>query len=184
MIADSVGATVAIFEAIRAGACRRVVLMSSGAVVTGYPRGRRIDASTPAAFAGVYALTKHLQEEVTHHYAAELGLVAPILRPWVVVDADTRRLRDGTSLDTEPDPLAHNGAWGWVDRRDLADACALAVLAPLSRSPVISLMANPLGRRLHDPSAADALGWRPRFTFEGDVPPGTQVPDPPQEVHP
>lgn len=184
MIADSVGATVALFEAIRGSACRRLVLMSSGAVVTGYPRGRRIDPATPAAFAGIYALTKHLQEEVARRYADELEVVVPILRPWVVVDADTRLLRDGTSLDQEPDPLAHNGAWGWVERRDLAEACALALRAPLTGAPVISLMANPLGRALHDPAAADALGWRPQTTFADAVPPGTQVPDPPQEAHP
>jgi nucleoside-diphosphate-sugar epimerase len=183
MIADSVGATVALFEAMRGRACRRFVLMSSGAVVTGYPRAHRIGPATPAAFNGIYALTKHLQEEVARRYAAELEVVAPILRPWVVVDADTRLLRDSTSLDAEPDPLAHNGAWGWVDRRDLADACALALSAPLSGSPVISLMANPLGRQLHDPNAADALGWRPRFTFTDDLPPGAHVPAPPPEAH-
>jgi nucleoside-diphosphate-sugar epimerase len=179
IVADSVGATVALFEALRDETCRRFVLMSSLAVVTGYPRGTRIGPATPPRFAGVYPLTKHLQEEVARHYAGELGAVVPILRPWVVVDADRRALRDGTPLAAESEPLAHNGAWGWIERRDLADACALALTAPLAGAPVIGLMATSLGRALIDPAAADALGWRPRFDFGADIPPGTRVPDPP-----
>ena len=40
------------------------------------------------------------------------------------------------------------------------------------------------GPALPDPSAADATGWRPRMTFADAVPPGTQLPHPPQEAHP
>lgn len=179
MVSDALGTTVALLEAARGGALRRLVLMSSGAVLTGHPRGTRIGPGTPVAYRGLYALTKHLQEVTVTRYAEELGIVAPILRPWVVVDADRRRLRDGTPMDPALDPLDHNGAWGWVERRDLADACALALVAPMTGAPVIHLMANPLGRALLDTTAADALGWRPRFPFLDAVPPGTDVPDPP-----
>jgi uronate dehydrogenase len=179
MVSEGVATTVALFEACREAGCRRFVLMSSGAVVTGYPRGTRIGPETPAAFAGPYPLTKHLQEVVASRYAAEAGIVVPILRPWVVVDAERRVLRDGTPLDAEPDPLAHNGAWGWIERRDLAEACALALDAPLEGAPVIHLMANRIGRALFDMTSADRLGWRPRFEFADAIPAGLRPPGPP-----
>jgi nucleoside-diphosphate-sugar epimerase len=133
-------------------------------------------------YQGVYALGKHLQEEAARRLGGELGITVAILRPWVVVDAETRRLRDGTSLDAEPDPLGHNGAWGWVERRDLAEACALALTAPIEEVAIVHLLPNPLGRALADPTEADRLGWRPRYDFADAVPPGTRLPEPPATV--
>jgi nucleoside-diphosphate-sugar epimerase len=180
VVRDSVVATTALLEAANQGGCRRFVLMSSGAVVTGYPRGSRINATTPAAFMGLYPLTKHLQEEVARQYAREHGMTVPILRPWVVVDANRGVLYDGTPLGDQADPLAHNGAFGWVDRGDLAAACAAALTRPISGAPVIHLMANALGRVLFDPTPADEmLGWVPRYDFADAVPAGVTAPEPP-----
>lgn len=180
VMADSVGATVALLEAARDAGCRRMVLMSSSAVVTGYARGTRIGPATPPRFSGLYALSKHLQEVVARQYAAEWDLEIPILRPWVVVDAERRVLRDGTPLGRHRDPLAHDGAFGWIERRDLAAACAAAVTVPIEGAPIIHLMANPIGRALFDMGAADEmLRWRPSFDFADELPSGTRVPDVP-----
>ncbi len=103
----------------------------------------------------------------------------PILRPWVVVDAERRVLRDGTPLDADLDPLAHNGVFGWVERRDLAEACALALTAPISGAPIIHLMSHPLGRSRYDMAPAEALlGWHPRFDFAAELSAGATIPEP------
>jgi nucleoside-diphosphate-sugar epimerase len=176
----SVGATVALYQAATEAGIERIVLLSSAAVVTGHPRSMRIDRATPAAFADVYSLAKWLQEEVARRHAAGGGIAritSPILRPWVVVDADGRCLRDGSPIDAEPDPLAHNGCFGWIDRRDLASACVLALTAPLEGTPVYYLMSNPIGRTLVDVApAADELGWVPAHDFAADIPDGWRMP--------
>ena len=176
----SVRATVLLFRAAAAAGVDRVVLMSSAAVITGYPRGTRIDRSSPPAFTGLYPLAKWLQEEVARRYAGGAGgsvMCAPILRPWVVIDANTRRLRTGVSIDAEPDPVGHDGCFGWVDRHDLADACVRALTVPLEGAPVFHLMANPIGRALLDTGPAEhELGWRPRHDFADDIPVGWRMP--------
>lgn len=183
VMADSVGTTVALLEAARASGCRRMVLMSSSAVVTGYPRGTHIEAATEPAFEGIYALSKYLQEVVATRYAAEAGFEIPILRPWSVVDGHQRIFRDGRSIDSVADPLAHDGVFGWIDRGDLADACAAALVVPISGAPIIHLMANQLGRQLFNMSAAnELLDWQPRFHFSADIPAGTRLPPRPSDV--
>lgn len=175
----SVVGTGVVLEAARRAGIRRVVVASSGAVVTGYPRGTRIDASTPARFSGLYPLGKWLQEVVAHQYAEEHAMVVPILRPWVIVDAATRRLRTGESLDEQSDPLSHNGAFGWVDRFDFAEACALAIERPLDGAPVFHVMPNRLARSMFDVERTVAkLGWQPRHDFAADVPDGVRPPAP------
>jgi len=176
----SVRATVLLFRAAAAAGVDRVVLMGSAAVVTGHARGTRIDRATPPAFTGLYPLAKWLQEEVARRHAAGAGgraMCAPILRPWVVIDAATRRLRTGASIDDETDPVGHDGCFGWVDRHDLADACVRALAAPLQGAPVFHLMANPIGRVLLDTEPAEReLGWRPRHDFARDIPAGWRMP--------
>lgn len=176
----SVLATALLYRAAAAAGIGRVVLMGSAAVVTGHPRGTRIDRSTPPAFEGLYPLAKWLQEEVARRYAAGAGgiaMCAPILRPWVVVDAATRRLRTEASIDDEADPVAHDGCFGWIDRHDLADACLRALTATLVGAPVFHLMANPIGRGLLDSGPAEReLDWHPRHDFVDDIPPGWRMP--------
>jgi nucleoside-diphosphate-sugar epimerase len=177
MVRATVGGTVVLLEAAHRAGIERFVLVSSSAVVTGYPRGTWIDASTPPSFAGLYGLTKWLQEEVGRQYAAEHGMVVPILRPWVIVDGPTRRMRLGGPLDAT-DAVGHDGPFGWVDRTDFAEACALALTAPLLGAPVFHLMPNPIGKRWFDTEPAERLlGWRPRWDFAGDVPDGWTIPD-------
>ncbi len=176
----SVVATALLYQAASAAGIGRVVLMSSGAVVTGHPRGTRIDRDTPPAFQGPYPLAKWLQEEVARRFAAGAGgtsVCAPILRPWVVVDAATRQLRTGAPIDTGIDPVAHDGCFGWIDRHDLADACLRALEVPLQGAPVFHLMANPIGRTLIDTGPAEQeLDWRPRHDFAASIPAGWRMP--------
>lgn len=174
---DSVGVTVNLLEAAHAAGIERVVLMSSGAVVLDHARGTWIDADTPPAFTGTYALGKWLQECAARQYAQRTGMKIPILRPWVVVDAATRTLRPGLPMPDPADPLSHNGVFGWIERTDLAEACALSLTAPMEGAPVFHLMANPLGRALYDGGPAEhVLGWRPVHDFRDDIPDGFTLP--------
>jgi nucleoside-diphosphate-sugar epimerase len=168
----AVTATTNLFEAAVERGVTRVVLMSSGVVVTGYPRTTWIDARTTPRFTGIYGLAKWLQEEVARHYSREFGITVPILRPWVIVDASTGRRSDG-EMREEPDPYGHNGAFGWVDRYDVADAAWLAVTAPVSGAPVYHLMPSRLAAGLFDVDAARTeLGWSARHDFEEWIPAG------------
>jgi len=183
LVHGSAGATANLFEAaVRAG-IRRVVLMSSSAVVAGHPRETWIDADTPPRFRSLYGMSKWLQEEVARYYVAEYDVTAPILRPWSIVDADQRAERTGTRLEDMGEPYAHGGVFGWIDRRDVADACLRALTADLSGAPVLFLMANPLGRELMDVQTAEAaLDWHPIYDFAADIPDGLERITP-QKLH-
>jgi nucleoside-diphosphate-sugar epimerase len=163
----SVVATVNLFEAAVQQGVRRIVLMSSAAVVTGYPIGTMITAASPPCFRKLYPLSKWLQEVVAHQYASEHQMVTPILRPWVVVDAKSATYRDGRPLPLNFDPYDHNGIFGWIDRFDLARACRLALEAHLIGAEVFHLVASRPGRRVFDVERATRLlDWRPQHTFD------------------
>lgn len=166
----AVTATTNLFEAAVEHGVTRFVLMSSGVVVTGYPRATWIDARTTPRFTGIYGLAKWLQEEVARHYSREFAITAPILRPWVIVDSTTGRRSDG-EMSEESDPYAHNGAFGWIDRSDVAVAAWLATAAPVSGAPVYHLMPCRLAAGLFDVDAARTeLGWSARYDFEEWIP--------------
>lgn len=56
-----------------------------------------------------------------------------------------------------------------MDRSDVAEACRLALTAPLSGSPVFYLFASNLADRQFDTTATRrVLGWEPRFRFDQD----------------
>jgi uronate dehydrogenase len=116
---STVVATANLLEAARRAGIRRFVLMSSGAVITGYSRETYIHVGLPHKFQGLYCLTKSLQEIIAGQYAEEYGMTIPALRPWSVVDGRTYRHREAnrcapanpTTLDwfaatTLPKPVA------------------------------------------------------------------------------
>lgn len=177
MIYGTVVATVNLLEAAHRARIDRFVLVSSGAVVNGYPIGTRISADTPHNFDGLYPLSKSLQEVAARHYSEAHSMTIPILRPWVVVDAASGRYRFGSPLTADLPPFDYNGVFGWIDRYDFAEACRLAVEAQLDGCEVFHLFANPLGRRLFDVEQSDArLGWRPANDFAAFTPPNAEPP--------
>ncbi|MEA2582088.1 MAG: uronate dehydrogenase [Thermomicrobiales bacterium] len=158
---STVVATANLLEAARRAGIRRFVLMSSGAVITGYSRETYIHVGLPHKFQGLYCLTKSLQENIAEQYAEEHGMTIPSLRPWSVVDGRTYRHRDGQPLDP--------GApyyFGLVCRYDLAEACRLALTAPLEGFQPFHIMATAEGRRWFDVDHTERLlGWRPTVDF-------------------
>jgi nucleoside-diphosphate-sugar epimerase len=158
---STVVATANLLEAAQRAGIRRFVLMSSGAVVTGYPRETYVHIGLPHKFRGLYCLTKSLQEILARQYAEEHGMTIPALRPWSVVDGRTYRHRDGQPL-LPGDP----NFFGLVCRYDLAEACRLALTAPLEGFQPFHTMATDPGRRMFDIDRTERmLGWRPAVTF-------------------
>jgi UDP-glucose 4-epimerase len=163
----TVVATANLLEAARRAGIQRFVLMSSGAVVTGYSRDTYIHVGLPHKFQGLYCLTKSLQEILARQYAEESGMVIPALRPWSVVDGRTYRHKNGQPLRS-----GEEGYFGLVCRYDLAEACRLALTAPLAGFQPFHVMATDAGRRWFDVDRTEQLlGWRPAATFADLAPP-------------
>lgn len=152
--------TANVFEAARRAGIRRIVHMSSGAVVTGYSRDTFIHVELPHKFNGMYPLTKSLQEHLCRQYATEYGLTIVALRPWSVVDGRAMTFKDGT-------PLRRNAVFfGLVCRYDLAEACDRGLHAELNGFQPFHIMATDAGERWFDLERTHrVLGWRARETF-------------------
>ena len=152
--------TANVLEAARRVGIRRIVHMSSGAVVTGYSRDTFIHVELPYKFSGMYCMTKALQEHVCRQYASEYGMTVVALRPWSVVDGPTMTAKDGL-------PLTYNNVFfGLVSRYDLAEACNLGLFADLVGFQPFHIMATDEGERWFDlERTRRVLGWWPRETF-------------------
>ena len=170
----SVVATAALLDAARTAGARRFVLMSSGAVVTGYPRPSAITADLPHRFSDLYGLAKSLQEQVAAFFAHD-GIDVVALRPWSVVDSRSRRWKDGRPLERSRDLYSHDGHFGLICRTDVAGATRAALRADVHGFCAVHLMATPEGRESFDAAAADrVLGWRARVDFAELRPPLSQ----------
>lgn len=94
-ISAGTGVAANIFEAAAEAGIKRVVLMSSGAVILGRRGATLVDDQTPPLVTSAYGMTKWLEEVVAGYYAAERGMTVPILRPWLIVDGPTMTFKGG-----------------------------------------------------------------------------------------
>ena len=108
-----------VLEAARIRRIRRVVHIGSCQVV--HPEGVFFNSEVRRPDAGLYSVSKRLQEEMCRQYHDAFGMSIVVLRPCSIVD-----LRKG--IDKLGDPL-QPGSWNvsWVCRHDLAQACRLAL---------------------------------------------------------
>jgi uronate dehydrogenase len=162
----SVKGTFNVLEAARRRRVRRIVHMSSGAVITGYGRDTYIHAGIPHKFTGFYPLTKHLQEQLCWAYSQAYGMSIVCLRPWSVVDGRERVTKGyggkpGTPLTKE------SYSFGLICRYDLAEACNLALGMEKVHFEVFHTMPTVEGRKWFDQDRTEqALGWKPVHDFE------------------
>jgi len=160
-MSGTVTPTANLFEAAQQAGIKRFVLMSSGAVVTGYSRDTHIHVGLPHNFRGLYPLSKSLQERIAEQYASEYGMTVVALRPWSVVDGRLSQHKHGEALRRN-DP----SYFGFICRHDLAEACRLALSAPLTGFQPFHLMATAPGRQTFDVGRTEhLLGWVPKETF-------------------
>lgn len=152
--------TANVLEAARRAGIRRIVHMSSCAVVTGYSRDTYIHVGLPMKYTGIYNLTKALQEQACRQYCEEHGLTIVALRPWSVVDGPTMRNWDGTPLRWE------GGFLPFVCRHDLAAACRAGLHAELTGFQPFHIMVGDYCEQWFDLAHThQVLGWQPRETF-------------------
>jgi nucleoside-diphosphate-sugar epimerase len=164
-LTPSVVATANLLAAAVGAGARRFVLMSSCAVVTGYPRPSSITVDLPHRFSDLYGLAKSLQEQVTAFYAQH-ALDALALRPWSVVDSRTRRWKDGRPLQRSHDLYSHDGHFGLICRYDVAAATRAALTAHFHGFQALHLMATRQGRACFDTGLTERLlDWKPAVDF-------------------
>ena len=143
----------ALFDAARLEGIRNVVHLSSGAVYapTGqeefYPLDQPTRANSP------YGLTKVLQEHLCHYFVEQHNLQITALRPWGIMDRELGVTKSGP---------CRPGAWGNIDRFDLARAVLLALEHPVDGFRAYHTPGNAAGRaKLEwEPTFRD-LGWEP-----------------------
>lgn len=158
----TVAATEYLFHAAANAGIERFVLMSSGAVVTGYARDIYIHVGLPHCYKGLYPLSKSLQERIAEQHALEYGMTVVALRPWSVVDGRAMKHRFGEAALSRD---AHD-YFGYVCRFDLGEACRLALTAPISGFQPYHIMSTAPGRATFDVDRTERdLGWRPEITF-------------------
>ena len=133
----NVMATYNVFEAAATLGIERVIYISSTSV-TGYPFYARffepdyfpIDEAHPHAPQDVYALSKYLGEEIARAFVRRTGMRVISLRPgWI----HTPESFKAELLPFRDDPeFGASNLWLYIDSRDLAQACQLAIASELS----------------------------------------------------
>ena len=98
-----------------------------GSCQTAHPRGIFFSADVRRPDAGLYAVTKRLQEEMCRQFHEGTGLRIIVLRPDYIVDS---RLGIGRHRE-RLGPGGSRYRPGWVCRHDLAMACRLAIESDL-----------------------------------------------------
>lgn len=155
----NVKGTALLFEAAVKHGIRRVVLVSSIAVVAGHKKGAgKLGCDLPPLPVTTYGLTKSLQEQIADYHHRKSGITVAILRPAYVTDADTLTDKYGRQR-----PSVN---WQFVDRRDVAGAALAALHAKELTFGRYYVHGHPgavghldVGPTVHD------LGWTPRYDF-------------------
>lgn len=165
----NVKGTANLFHAASVHGIKRVVLISSIAVVQGlHEAGKFLTRDLAATPLNLYGLTKALQEEIAQFYHRTKGLEVAVLRPAYICDEDSVSDKYGNRRPTVN--------WQFIDPRDIAEASRLALIAPQLSYEVFYLLGHPDAEAHADMGRLrEFLGWKARHTFEkyprdGEVP--------------
>ncbi len=119
-----------------------------------------VDEEPPPVPKSTYALSKVLGEEMARYFAARSGIPFVGLRFSNVWDEADRAALDSYQEDAR---LRSWNAWGWVDTRDVAQACRLALTAEVTGADVLVI------------AAADTVMARPSRELLGEVFPDVPI---------
>jgi nucleoside-diphosphate-sugar epimerase len=121
---------------------KRVVTMSSEAVLGWAPGSWErehvpeylpIDENHPCRPQDCYGLSKQVAEAIAHSYTAKCGMETVLIRaPWIISPEELRELKRANGRKPTRFTTYH-----YIDVRDLAVACRLAVERPLSGCQVL-----------------------------------------------
>ena len=155
----NVKGTANLFAAAVAHDIRRIVLISSSAVVgRAQQAGEFLRRDSPLQPCQLYGLTKVCQEIIAEYYHRMHGIAVAMLRPAYITDADTLRdkyNRQQTSVN-----------WQYIDRRDIGSAAACALKLSDLGCEAFYLLGHRDGA-LHADVAhtRQRLGWTPAHDF-------------------
>ena len=155
----NVKGTAMLFQAALELGIKRVVLISSIAVVNG-PRVDQpfLNDKVPADPKVMYALTKTLQETIAEYYHHNHGFEIAVLRPAHICREDTLINKYGKKF-----PSVN---WQFIDPRDIAGQAAAALHLPKLGYEIFYSAAGPGSDKICDHAHARAvLGWTPQYTF-------------------
>ncbi len=155
----NVGGTALLLDAAVRKGVKRVVLISSVAVVQqAVTAGRFLSTDLPASPDSIYGLTKALQEETAQFYHSQHGLEVAMLRPAYISMGDT--LEDKYGLRR---PSVN---WQFIDPRDIGAAAMAAFALKDLGCEAFYLMAGPGAEQRADIShTMTRLGWVPQYRF-------------------
>jgi nucleoside-diphosphate-sugar epimerase len=149
-----------LFHAASVHGIKRVVLISSTAVVAGQvERKEFLGRDLPPDPNGMYALTKVLQETIAKYYHTHKGMEIAALRPSYICDEDQLTDKYGRKIE--------ESHWVLIDPRDIAEAARLALLKPdLGWEPLYVLGPPEAARHADVKYTQEFLGWEPKHTFD------------------
>jgi nucleoside-diphosphate-sugar epimerase len=147
-------------ESARQRGVRRVVHI--GSCQTVHPEGVFFSAGVRRPDAGLYAVTKRLQEEMCRQFHDAFKLSIIVLRPDYIVDSRLGIGRARERLGRDGQPYRN----GWVCRHDLAEACHLALTTQTVDFDILHIVGTPEADRTCNVSRSrDVLG----LVYRGDL---------------
>jgi nucleoside-diphosphate-sugar epimerase len=155
----NVKGTALLFEGALRSGIRRVVLISSAAVV-GKPllAGEFLSQDLPLSPDSIYGLSKALQEETARYYHEKHGLEIAMLRPAYISLGDTLEDKYGKRRESVN--------WQFIDPRDIGDAVLGALFADELGCEPFYLAAGPGAEEKADIAyAMRRLKWNPSYRF-------------------
>jgi nucleoside-diphosphate-sugar epimerase len=157
--AINVDGTALLLDAAARHGIRRVVLISSTAVVQrAVLAGIYLDGNVAACPDTIYGLTKALQEETARFYHSTHGLEIAMLRPAYISLGDTLEDKYGVRR-----PSVN---WQFIDPRDIGSAALAAFEIEALGCEAFHLVAGPGAESHADISRSiERLGWEPRYRF-------------------
>jgi nucleoside-diphosphate-sugar epimerase len=155
----NVKGTALLLEAAVRHGLRRVVLISSSAVVGRCQlAGDFLRQDSPLCPDSLYGLSKALQEETARYYHAKHGLEVAILRPAYISLGDTLLDKYGRKRESVN--------WQFVDPRDIGEAVRAALTVDDMGCEAFYLMAGPGAEEKADVAhAIRRLQWKPSYRF-------------------
>ena len=156
----NVKGTAQIFEAALARGIRRIVLISSTAVVHRQVKARQpVSHKSSHCPTSIYALTKVLQENIARYYHEEHGFEVACLRPTHIICEDSLTDKYGHRYD--------KATWQFIDPRDIARAAIAAIRLPKLGFEVFHLLTGPDADNFADVARTKSiLGWEPLHRFD------------------
>jgi nucleoside-diphosphate-sugar epimerase len=175
---NNTGATFAVLQAASLVGLQRVALASSGSIYgTAWSRTplqfqyAPVDELHPLMVHDVYALSKEIDERTAEMFCRRDGMSIAALRFHWIGTREEQLARVAEWRATEESPEDDRNLWGYIDLRDAARACRLAIEAardrPFGFAPMQIVAADTLS---DDPTEELIFRWSPETEIRKPIP--------------